>query len=58
MERLRGYGVNCTDHKIMTRVGLYKIWLGVLYHENGSYQGQCCIRLHGREGEEGRRGDT
>ncbi len=39
-ERLRGYGVNCTHHKnlIMTRVGLYKMWLGVLYHENGSYK--------------------
>ncbi len=43
-ERLRGYGVNCTDHKIMTRVGLYKMWLGVLYHENGSYQGLIIYR--------------
>ncbi len=27
------------DYKIMTKVASYKMWLGVLYHENRSYQG-------------------
>ncbi len=32
------------DYWIDNRVGLYKMWLGVLYHENGSYQGLIIYR--------------